>query len=113
MGQYSTRTVLQSLFQVHNWEPLNGKIVADSSHCQKFSVPFKMTKFEGSRFVSKLFPYTISLAVFLVQLVILSRVVVAFTIGKNVHPRLNSIDALSSVAREESGSAGCSCDAGS
>lgn len=102
IGQHAIRRSLETFWQVQDWESLSGTIVADSSHYVEFSTPVKATYFENSYTVTKISPYAIALAAVLVLLAIILRVVVAFTIQKDKRPQINSIDGLSSIAREES-----------
>lgn len=109
-GLHAALEVLRGFYRVENWETISGIIVADSSFYQQNSTTF--TQFENSYIVTKVSPYAIALVVFLVLLAIVSRIVVAFTIGKDSRPQINSIDGLSSVAREESEPTGHSYVAG-
>lgn len=110
IGLHASLELLQGFFRNENWETISGMIVADSTHYRQNSD--QLSQIRGTHVVTRVSPYAIALAVFLVLLAIISRIVVAFTIGKDQRPQINSIDGLSSIAREVTEPTGCSYIAG-
>lgn len=91
--------LLEDLSGNTNWESLSGSFIADTLVYRQ--VNQSISVFEEARTVTTVPGYAIGIAVGMVIVAVFSRVVVAFTIGKDLRPQLNSIDGLSSIAREE------------
>lgn len=81
-----------------NWESFAGTLVADAVVYRKVDWTFET--FEN-RMVTTVPVYAMVLGISLLFIAIVARVVVIFTIGRDLRPQLNQIDGLSSVAREE------------
>lgn len=105
LGQTQSLVFLENMASYNNWETIASTIVADST-------VFKLTR----RTITLIRPttqtvvpaYAIGIGIGMVLIAFTSRIVVAFTIGKDERPQLNSINGLSSIAREEHEPTGCS-----
>lgn len=81
-----------------NWETFAGSLVADAVVYRKVDWTFQT--FEN-RMVTTVPLYAVILGVVLLFIAIVTKIVIIFTIGRDLRPQLNQIDGISSVAREE------------
>lgn len=100
IGTIKRITLLENFFFDYDWKRYSGSIVADSGIYQQ--VPKSFTQLGQPEIVTSVPVYAIALAATLVGFSILLRVAVAFTVGEDSHPQFNTINGLSSIAREES-----------
>lgn len=104
---------LQNIRISANWVSFSGAIVADGCVYAKRIVTDGTIERIGTSVAKTTVPvYTVVLTAFLILAAIVARVVVAMTISHDDRPQLNTVNGLSSVAREENEPTGRSMTVG-
>lgn len=81
-----------------NWVSFAGSLVADGVVYRKVDWTFQTFK---NSLVTAVPVYAVVLGIVLLFIAIVAKIVIIFTIGRDLRPQLNQIDGISSVAREE------------
>lgn len=99
MGVYQRTLVLHNVLVDLNWQSFSGQLIADGVVYKPATTSF--VKLGESKLVTTIPVFSVVLTVVLIIAAAASRIIVTCTIGRDEKPHLNTIDGLSSVAREE------------
>lgn len=111
IGANQRAVTLQNVLLYTNWVSFSGQVIADG--CVYSRASFNQIERIGRSVAKTTVPvYTVVLTAFLIFAACVARVTVAFTISKDDRPQLNTVNGLSSVAREENEPTGRSMTVG-
>lgn len=111
IGLYQHGISLQNVISDLNWVSFSGQLIADG--CIYKAEPFNIVKLGETVRTTTVPIFTVVLTIFLVVAALIARIIVASTISKNdERPRLNTVNGLSSIGREENEPTGRSMETG-
>lgn len=110
VGRYQRANILTTIANELNWVTFSGQVLADGVIYKP--IDFKVLRLSESKQYTTVPVYTTVLTILLMIAAGAARLAVAFSIGSDLRPRLNTINGLSSVAREENEPTGRSMQAG-
>lgn len=110
IGLYQRATILTTIVSELNWVSFSGQVIADGVIYKR--IDFKVFRLSEPKKYTTVPVYTTVLTILLMIAAGAARLAVAFSIGSDLRPRLNTINGLSSVAREENEPTGRSMQTG-